>query len=291
MLNLNRRDKLMKRRLLVLAPVLALMVLYGGAQKLPAQSEIPEGVRGNVLFILDCSMQSGGKKDPVGELRVAKQVIAAEHILSKIPPATKVGLRVFGNNYTGFDTDCQQSALLAPIARGNRRSICGHLRTLKPTGFASLTYALMQAENDLRYFEGTDSELYLLTAGNDTCGGDPCSLVTRMKAISATCKINVYYFEGGNSLGREVSRFIASKSGGKWTDVDLDADLKSLFEKAPALQRTAKIMRKSARRFLNQPNPLQFQVPKGTTNTTDGGIDFGISVPGGKVGPYIPLNQ
>lgn len=277
-----------------LSRVSAFFILGHLALNLPAQgSEIPKSEieRRNVLLVLDCSMQLGGKKDPIGELRVAKEAIAAEYILSKIPPTVKVGLRVFGNQYSGFDTDCQQSDLLAPIAGGNRRTICERLRALRPKGFATLTYALMQAENDFSYFEGTNNELYLFTAGNDTCGGDPCAYATGMNAKPTKYKMNVYYFDSGNNQGREVSRFIASNSGGKWTDANLDAELKSLFEKASILQSTAKAMRKSARRYLSQPNPLQFKVPYGTVPANDGGIDFGISIPGGKVGPYIPLNQ
>jgi hypothetical protein len=186
-----------------------------------------EGGPLNILILIDASYSmketlGGGEREP--KMTSAKRVL--EIALARIPPDVNLGLRVFGQSYSGSpEIDCQQSALLVPIGSGNRRSIVEQVRQLRPFGLTPLTYALMQAERDLRRVQGPKTVI-LISDGAETCGGDPCEYIARLRALGVNIKIEIV------SLGLKRERdakaqlnCIAEKSGGKYYDANTAAEL------------------------------------------------------------------
>lgn len=186
-----------------------------------------EGGPLNILILIDASYSmketlGGGEREP--KMTSAKRVL--EIALARIPPDVNLGLRVFGQSFSGSpEIDCQQSALLVPIGNGNRRSIVEQVRHLRPYGLTPLTYALMQAERDLRRVQGQKTVI-LISDGAETCGGDPCEYIARLRALGVNIKIEIV------SLGlkrekdaRAQLNCIAEKSGGKYYDANTAAEL------------------------------------------------------------------
>lgn len=204
--------------------------LQGGLQGTLLQANVErEGAPANILFLVDSS-QSMKEKISVGtdagkepKMEAAKRVL--QEAISKIPGDINLGLRVFGNGFTGFDSDCQQSALLVPIGKNNRRAIIESARGMLPFGLTPLTYALMQAENDLRYVHGPKTVI-LISDGAETCGGDPCAYIERLTRIGVKMRVDIV----GLGLKRDHDaqnqlNCIAQKSGGKYYDANTSADL------------------------------------------------------------------
>lgn len=184
-----------------------------------------EGGPVNVLVLIDSSYSmkenlGGGESKMIS----AKRVL--EGTLSRIPPDVNLGLRVFGNGYTGSpEIDCNQSSLLVPIGNGNRRSIIEQVRQLRPYGLTPLTFALMQAERDLRRVQGAKT-IILISDGSETCGGNPCEYISRLRALGVRIKVDIV----GLGLKRERDarsqlNCIAERSGGKYYDANTAAEL------------------------------------------------------------------
>ncbi len=184
----------------------------------------------NILILIDASQSMkeglGGmlSSDHEEKMTAAKHVL--ENTLQTIPNDVNVGLRVFGQSFRNDPyIDCQQSALLVPIGRGNRRSIIEAVRQIRPFGLTPLTYALMQAERDLQDLDGI-KHVILISDGAETCGGDPCAYIQRLTDMGIKMKIDIV----GLGLKRDRDakdqlNCIAGASGGKFYDANSSAEL------------------------------------------------------------------
>lgn len=200
--------------------------LQGGAQGNLIQGQVEhEGGPINVLILVDASYsmkENLGGGEP--KMTSAKRVL--ESTLARIPPDVNLGLRVFGESFSGSpEIDCQRSSLLVPIGNGNRRSIIEAVRNVRPFGLTPLTFALMQAERDLRHVQGSKTVI-LISDGAETCGGDPCQYIARLHAMGVKLKVDIV----GLGLHRERDaraqlNCIAEHSGGKYYDANTAAEL------------------------------------------------------------------
>jgi hypothetical protein len=207
-------------------------LLQGGTQGALLQAGVErEGGPVNILFLIDSSQSmhekisagtEGGKKE--AKMESAKRVL--EETLSRIPNEINLGLRVFGNGFRGDYSDCQQSALLVPIGRDNRKAIIEAVRHMTPFGLTPLAYALMQAENDLRYCVGPKTVI-LISDGVETCGGDPCAYVDRLtRVVGVKMKIDIVGLGlRKDRAAQEQLNCIAQKSGGKYYDANTAAEM------------------------------------------------------------------
>lgn len=179
----------------------------------------------NILLLIDASYSM--KEELGGDMQkmdAAKQVL--QNALTRIPADVNLGLRVFGHRFEGNPSiDCQQTALLVPLGKGNRRSIIEQMRTVKPYGLTPLTYALRQAALDLTPMQGPKT-IILLSDGAETCGGDPCSFIARLENMGIKLKVDIV----GLGLRRdkeakEQLNCIATVSNGKYYDANTAAEL------------------------------------------------------------------
>lgn len=183
----------------------------------------------NILFLVDAS-HSMIEKIPTGDGGKEERMDAAKRVLqtaiANLPSDINVGLRVFGQGFSNDPyADCQQSALLVPIGKNNRRSVIEKVRTLRAHGLTPLTYALTQAEHDLRYCNGPKT-IILISDGAETCGGDPCAYIDRLAQLGIKIKVDIV----GLGLKRDHEAkaqlgCIAKASGGNYYDANTAADL------------------------------------------------------------------
>ena len=178
----------------------------------------------NILFVLDCSFSMKEKlADHTQRIEAAKQVL--QNALARIPGDVNLGLRVFGQGDARgmgmYANDCQQTALLVPLGQGNRRAILEQVRSLRATGMTPLTFALQQcAQYD---FAGAPGKkiIILISDGADTCGGDPCKLISMLPAYGIKIKVDVVGLDlKHDRAARAQLNCITEASGGKYYDVD-----------------------------------------------------------------------
>jgi Mg-chelatase subunit ChlD len=211
--------------------------LQGGAYGTILQANIKrQGGPVNILILVDASrsmnesLKSGlanfmGMSDKTTQKMDAAKIVL-QNTLARIPQDINLGLRVFGQ---GFDnnpmTDCTKSVLLVPLGKNNRRLIRDAVSGLKPFGLTPLTYALLQAERDLRDLPGTKTVI-LISDGVDTCGGDPCELIRKMEAMGIHIKVDIVGLGlKGDANARDQLNCISEASGGKFYDANTAGEL------------------------------------------------------------------
>lgn len=183
----------------------------------------------NILILLDCSYSMKENLERgMQKMDAAKMVL--QQALARVPADVNLGLRVFGQGYTGDPfMDCKQSALLVPLGQGNRRSIIERARQVHPYGLTPLEYALRQAaENDLQGLNGPKT-LILISDGADTCGGNPCEFIKQLPRLGIKLKVDIVGLSLKNRpddiLARNQLNCITEQSGGKYYDANTAAQL------------------------------------------------------------------
>jgi len=183
----------------------------------------------NILILLDCSYSmKENLEHGMQKMDAAKMVL--QQALARVPADVNLGLRVFGQGYSGDPfMDCKQSALLVPLGQGNRRSIIERTRQVHPYGLTPLEYALRQAaENDLQGLNGPKT-LILISDGADTCGGNPCEFIKQLPRLGIKLKVDIVGLSLKNRpddiLARHQLNCITEQSGGKYYDANTAAQL------------------------------------------------------------------
>lgn len=239
-----------------------------------------EGGPINILFLVDAS-HSMIEKIPTGDGYKEEKMESAKRVLQQsmanLPPDVNVGLRVFGQGFTNDPySDCQSSALLVPIGKSNRRTFIEKVRELRAHGLTPLTYALTQAENDLRYCNGLKTVI-LISDGAETCGGDPCAYIDRLAQLGIKIKVDIV----GLGLKREKEAkeqlgCIARVSGGKYYDANTAAELVNSITNSVKQAISGKILTKMKTPTTDilpadlQPSPATTPTAPGATSSPAG---------------------
>jgi Ca-activated chloride channel family protein len=180
----------------------------------------------NIMFLLDASYSmkeklSGAEK----KINAAKQVL--ETALARIPNDVNIGLRVFGQGYSGDpNTDCNQTQCLVPLGQHNRNSIIQRTRTIEPFGLTPLATALRRTvEEDFRYAQGAKT-IILISDGADTCGQDPCAFMRLLPRYNVKIKCDVVGLDlHRDNAARNQLNCVANATGGKYYDANSSGEL------------------------------------------------------------------
>lgn len=227
-----------------------------------------EGGPVNILFLVDAS-HSMIEKIPTGDGTKEERMDAAKRVLqatiANLPTDINVGLRVFGQGFSNDAySDCQQSALLVPIGKNNRRAVIEKVRTLRAHGLTPLTYALTQAEHDLRYCNGPKTVI-LISDGAETCGGDPCAYIDRLAQLGIKIKVDIV----GLGLKRDHEAkaqlgCIAKASGGNYYDANTAAELVNSISNSVKQAISGKVLTKMKTAPAGDILPADLQAPPAT---------------------------
>lgn len=220
----------------------------------------------NILFLVDASRSmKEGLGGGVQKMEAAKQ--ALQKAISQIPGSVNVGLRVFGQDYSG-DTmiDCQQSQLLVRIGQDNRRSIIEQVRHLRPFGMTPLTWGLMHAARDLKECKG-NKVIILISDGAETCGGEPCSYIQRLNEMGIKLKVDIV----GLGLkkdhdAREQLNCIATASGGKYYDANTSSEFIDDISQSVSKAIEGKVLTKMSKPMINTITPPDTQTDESQPN-------------------------
>lgn len=214
----------------------------------------------NILFLLDCSFSmKESLGDKVQKMDAAKTVL--QQAMSRIPSDVNLGLRVFGQGYTGDAMqDCHQTALLVPLGQGNRRSIIESARQLHPYGLTPLAFALEQAaENDFAGVKGSKT-IILISDGADTCMGDPCKLIAQLPNYGIKLKVDIVGLNMKNDKNaRNQLNCITEKSGGKYYDANTAAQMIESISNSINTAISGRVIIKPGAPVTNVDTPVELQ--------------------------------
>ena len=192
----------------------------------------------NVMVILDASGSMGKMIGSQTQMEAAQAAI--KKFVNGLPKEANVGLRIYGQEGTGNQTDkalsCSSSELLYPISPFDAATFNESLSKAKPAGWTPIQLALNEAQKDLAAFKGDENTniVYLVSDGISTCEDDPITAAKSLYDSDITPIVNVIGFNV-DSDGQKQLKEIAKVTEGTYQDVTSEKSLQNELDQAKML--------------------------------------------------------
>lgn len=133
-----------------------------------------------ILFVLDASSSMYRDWGPETKWKTAVRVLndIAKELNDK--PNVEMGMRVYGHLSPALQNDCTDSKLEVRIGPNKSASMKHKLSLIKPNGITPIAYSLEKCADDFPDEPGRNV-IILITDGEESCDGDPCSVATTLK--------------------------------------------------------------------------------------------------------------
>ncbi|TCC17261.1 vWA domain-containing protein [Kribbella sindirgiensis] len=214
-----------RRRPVVWALLAVTLAAILGGLTTPAALADPAPSGGKLVLVLD---SSGSMAEPAGDghTKIAAARTALSSVVTKLPEAAEVGLRVYGatvfkRTQAGACTDTQ---LTVPIGTGNRPQLQAAIAKYKPYGETPIGYALQQAAKDLGPVG--QRTIVLVSDGEATCAPEPCAVARSIAQQGIDLKIDVVGFRVGGKARTQL-QCVAREGRGDYYDADSTIDLEA----------------------------------------------------------------
>ncbi len=178
----------------------------------------------NIQLVFDAS---GSMAEQIGsETRIEAARKAIQQVIDKLPDDAgdklNVGFRVFGhqgdNTQAGRAASCQSTELLVPVQGVNKDVLRQQALSWEPTGWTPITLALQKAGESMPpASENVRNVIILVTDGEETCDGDPCSAAKALRESGAEVRVDVVGF-GLTPQVADTLKCVAENSGGLYVD-------------------------------------------------------------------------
>lgn len=192
----------------------------------------PEGGLGprvpptRVIVMIDGSGSMAGTMGGRTKLELARE--AALGFIDGLPASVQTSLLVFGqqgdNSQAGKARSCSAIDVLAPMStdRGGLRTALGQVRAV---GWTPLAAGLERAEA-LLSASATPGEqvIYVVSDGEETCGGDPVAVARRINGGRTRAIVNVIGFNLPSGEAAKLGA-VAAAGGGGFVNLSTRAEL------------------------------------------------------------------
>lgn len=189
-----------------------------------------------IVFDASGSMSGNGwghGSDTKGHItRIDKFRASLGKVLPNVTRFRRVGLITYG---PGPWQQCNVHLNLEPTANA-AAEIMGVVSTLTPSGKTPLTAGDVQAAEVLEY-RTEAGVIVLLTDGEETCGGSPCSVAKLLRSAVRQLTVHViglrvknYTWTGEQSVTE--TKCLASETGGYYITVETKGELTEALQKA-----------------------------------------------------------
>lgn len=194
-------------------------------------SSVPGATPVRVVVAVDGSGSMAGRLDGRSKLEMARR--AALGFVDGLPASVEASLLVFGqqgsNDEAGKARSCAAVDTLAPMSK-DRAGLVGGVNNLKAVGWTPLAMALERAETLLKTSSVAGEQLiYVVSDGEETCGGDPVEVARRINAGKTRAIVNVIGF-GLPSRDAAALKAVADAGDGSFVNVEDQADYDRTME-------------------------------------------------------------
>jgi Ca-activated chloride channel family protein len=189
----------------------------------------------NVIIALDASGSMGNTIGGKTMMEIAKEAIS-EYVES-LPEDANVGLRVYGHEGTGSDSDkslsCGSNELIYDLGPFNKGGFNSALQPIQPAGWTPLAEALLQSGEDLKQFSQDNSRniIYFVSDGIETCDGNPVEAAKKVAASGVSPVVNIIGF-GVNEEESKQLKDIADAAQGTYANAKSQAQLREEFSRS-----------------------------------------------------------
>jgi Ca-activated chloride channel family protein len=216
---------------------LAGLVVVAVTGALAQEPEATQPCTEDAMIVFDASGSMAGDgwgygSESAGSVpRIDKVRSALREILPSVTRFRKVGLITYGS---GAWNQCNINLDLKPAPNAAAR-IMAAIDALRPAGRTPLTDAVVQAA-DVLDFRQKPGVIVVLTDGEETCGGSPCTTSQRLHAEANQLTINVIGLRVQNyawmgDQGILDAKCLAETNGGQYLPVDSLEGLREALER------------------------------------------------------------
>ena len=192
----------------------------------PAGAIGPGAPPTRVIVMIDGSGSMAGQMGGRTKLELARE--AALGFVDGLPPSVQTSLLVFGqqgnNSQAGKGKSCSAIDVLAPMSadRERLRTALGQVRAV---GWTPLAAGLDRAEA-LLAASATSGEqvIYVVSDGEETCGGDPVAVARRINSGRTRAIVNVIGFNLPSAEAAKLTA-VAHAGGGGFVNVSNAAEM------------------------------------------------------------------
>ena len=183
-------------------------------------------------ILIDTSSSMGRKlQGNKRKIDLAKEILI-DKIFPYISSADTVGIRVFGGH-------CDMVGHLENIPNANFKKLKEFVlnQIPEPSGSTPLALAIITAVDNLKKEPNTHKEIYLVTDGEETCGGDVKAAADYASRNDIKCIINIIALGEINEHAKEQFAYISHATGGKNINIGTKSTSPASidFELAPLL--------------------------------------------------------
>lgn len=200
----------------------------------PGDLEAPDAPQEKlrVVMLLDASGSMAGTVEDGRKMDVAKAAI--NRFAASLPPQAEVSLRVYGHEGSNQDKDkersCRSTESVYPFSPYQEADFQKSLDQFQPTGWTPIARAMKAAQKDLeKGGKNTKNLIYVVSDGEETCGGDPVKVAKQMHESDVEAVVNIIGFDLQDQAQQELKK-AAEAGGGEYHGADSAADLRKYLD-------------------------------------------------------------
>jgi Ca-activated chloride channel homolog len=209
-------------------------LLAGSAAASGAEEKKPSPCTEDAMIVFDASGSMSGNQTlgiPNSRARIDEVRAALAQVLPSATQHRRVGLITYG---PGPYNQCNVKLDLKPTPDAAKQ-IMSAVNALVPAGKTPLTSAVEQAADVLNY-RNKPGVIVVVTDGEETCGGSPCTLAKQLRLTSDQLTVHVIAFRydgfswtGGNSVVDLMC--LADENHGLYAKANSEEELVEALEK------------------------------------------------------------
>ncbi|MCW1430254.1 vWA domain-containing protein [Novosphingobium sp. JCM 18896] len=193
-----------------------------------------------VVVAIDGSGSMAGRIGGQTKIDLARD--AATRFLDGLPPTVEASLLVFGqqgdNSEAGKARSCAGVDLLSPMSN-DRARLGAAVSQVRAVGWTPLAAGLAKAEALLaRSSTRGEQVIYVVSDGEETCGGDPVATARRINSGNTLAIVNIIGF-GLPSREAAALKAVSDAGGGSFVNVNSRADYDQTFAQVREANRQA----------------------------------------------------
>jgi Ca-activated chloride channel family protein len=221
-----------------------------------------------VIIAIDGSGSMAGRIG--GETKLALARRSALGFIDGLPSTVQASLLVFGqqgdNSEAGKAKSCRGVDVLAPMS-ADRAGLTAAVNEVRATGWTPLAAGLERAQSLLdTAAKPGEQVIYVVSDGEETCGGDPVAVARRINAGGTRAVVNIIGF-GLPSKEAAALKAVADAGGGGFVNVLTRADY----------DRTIEMVHESNRRAANAVRTSD-AISRNAVNTSDVVADASLCI-------------